>query len=292
MKKISKKEANQNNIENKKNRKSTKSREERHREKLLSEDSTFYIREAYKTLRTNIMFSMPHDGCKKLIVTSSLASEGKSTNCMNIALTFAETGARVCIIDCDLRRPNLHRLLNVDAVPGLSNTLIGMNTVEEVIRHSQYPNLDFVSAGDIPPNPAELLGSERFKGLLDEIEKNYDYIFIDSCPVNVVTDTAIVSKVVPEVIMVVLQNSTEKDCLKDAVNQLEFAGAKIIGFILNGVEYTSKGGYRYRYGVKYYRAGGRYSRQAITGYGYGDSYSYDSEYYGKKEKEPAKAAEK
>ena len=294
MKNTTKTEANQNNTENNKTRRTTKSREERRREKLLSDSSSFYMREAYKTLRTNIMFSMPHEGCKKLIVTSSLAAEGKSTNCMNIALTFAETGARVCIMDCDLRRPNVHRLMNVDPVPGLSNALIGMNTVNDIIRHSQYQNLDFISAGDTPPNPAELLGSERVKELLDEIENNYDYIFIDTCPVNVVTDTAIVSKVVPDVIMVVLQNSTEKDSLKDAVNQLEFAGAKIIGFILNGVEYTSKGGYKYRYGAKYYRAGGRYSRYTsyYRKYGYGDNYGYDSRDYGKKKEELTKSAEK
>ncbi len=272
---------------NKKRGKVVKTREERLREKLIGEDSSFYIKEAYKTLRTNITFSMPYDGCKKMVVTSSLASEGKSTNCANIAITFAETGARVLIIDCDLRRPNIHRLFNVSAVPGVSNVLIGMNSAKEVVRHSDYENLDFVCAGDIPPNPAELLGSERFAAFIAEAEKDYDYILVDSCPVNIVTDTVIISKVIPDVIMVTLQNSTEKDSLHDAVNQIEFAGAKIIGFILNGVEYTYKGGYKYKYGRKYYRIGGRYSRRngyyGKSGYGYG--YGYDAGYgYGYKRK--------
>ncbi len=278
--------------------KAVKTREERLRDKILNPESSFYIREAYKTLRTNITFSMPHDGCKKFLVTSSLAAEGKSTNSINIAITFAETGAKVCAVDCDLRRPNIHRLFDENAAPGMSNYLVGMSGINDIVRHSKYPNLDYICAGDIPPNPAELLGSEKFIQLISELEKEYEYIIIDTCPVNIVTDTAILVKVVPEVIMVALQNSTEKDALRDAVNQLEFAGAKIIGFILNGVEYTYKGGYKYRYGRKYYKAGGRYgrkskyySRSGYTGYGYGGyGYGYDYAYgygYGHKKKKDA-----
>lgn len=277
--------------------KTVKTREERLREKVLNAESSFYIKEAYKTLRTNITFSMPHEGCKKFLVTSSLAAEGKSTNCINIAITFAETGAKVCIVDCDLRRPNIHRLFNENAAPGMSNYLVGMSSIDEVVRHSGYAGLDYICAGDIPPNPAELLGSEKFSQLIEKLEKEYEYIIVDTCPVNIVTDTAILSKIIPEVIMVALQNSTEKDALRDAVNQLEFAGAKIIGFILNGVEYTYKGGYKYRYGRKYYKAGGRYGRKSkyysrggYTGYGYGGyGYGYDYAYgYGHKSKKDSK----
>ena len=279
--------------------KPVKTREERLREKVLNAESSFYIREAYKTLRTNITFSMPREGSKKFLVTSSLAAEGKSTNCINIAITFAETGAKVCIIDCDLRRPNIHRLFDENAAPGMSNYLVGMASIDEVIRHARQSNLDYICAGDIPPNPAELLGSEKFVQLIGELEKKYEYIIVDTCPVNIVTDTAILSKVIPDVIMVALQNSTEKDALRDAVNQLEFAGAKIIGFILNGVEYTYKGGYKYRYGRKYYKVGGRYCRKSryysgnrYTGYGYGGyGYGYDYAYgygYGHKNKKGSK----
>ncbi|MBR2916149.1 MAG: CpsD/CapB family tyrosine-protein kinase, partial [Clostridia bacterium] len=137
--------------------------------------------------------------------------------------------------------------------------LIGMKSVEDIIRHSQYENLDYICAGDIPPNPAELLGSEKFINVIGEIEKKYDYIICDTCPVNIVTDTAIISKVIPDVVFVTLQNSTEREALKEAVKTLEFAGAKIIGFVLNGVEFDYKGEYKYRYGRRYYRAGGRYS---------------------------------
>ncbi len=277
----------------KKSKKVAKTREERLREKLIGEGSSFHIREAYKTLRTNITFSMAYEGCKKFIVTSSLASEGKSTNCLNLAITFVETGAKVCVVDCDLRRPNIHRLLDVPATPGLSNVLVNMNTAEEVVRHSVFQNLDFVSAGDIPPNPAELLGSDKFKEFIESIEKDYDYIIIDSCPVNVVTDTVIISKIIPDVVMVALQNSTEKEPLKDAIEQLEFVDAKILGFILNGVEYDYKGGYKYRYGRKYYRIGKRYKKSGYYrrsgyggygGYGYGYGYGYGQKTNSKKEK--------
>lgn len=277
--------------------KAVKTREDRLREKVLSAESSFYIKEAYKTLRTNITFSMAHDKCKKFLVTSSLAAEGKSTNCVNIAITFAETGAKVCVIDCDLRRPNLHRLFDENASPGMSNYLVGMATIDQVVRHSKYQSLDYICSGDIPPNPAELLGSQRFEELIKALEEKYDYIVVDTCPVNIVTDTAILAKFIPEVIIVALQNSTEKDALRDAVNQLEFAGAKIIGFILNGVEYNYKGGYKYRYGRKYYKIGGRYgrksksySRSGYTGYGYGGyGYGYDYSYgYGHKSKSQPK----
>lgn len=276
-----------NNIKNAEEKpavKKVKTAEEANREKILNRDSSFYIREAYKTLRTNVTFSLPHEGCKKLLVTSSLAAEGKSTNCLNLSITFAETGSKVCVVECDLRKPNVHRLFGVEASPGISNYLVGMAGVDDVIRKSKFDNLDYVCSGDIPPNPAELLGSERFVSFISELEKRYDYIIVDTCPVNVVTDTAILTKIIPEVVVVALQNSTERDSLRDAVHQLEFAGAKIIGFILNGVEYTYKGGYKYKYGRKYYRAGGRYARQA----GYYTQGAYFEYAYGKS----AKKAEK
>ncbi len=245
----------------KKTSESIKTKDDMLREKLLNDDFEFNIKEAYKTLRTKITFSLPYDGCKKIAVTSSLSSEGKSTNCVNIAISFALTGMRVCVIDCDLRRPNINRLFNAEISPGLSNALVGLSNVNEIIRHSQYENLDYICSGDIPPNPAELLGSKKFGEIITQLEQEYDYIICDTCPVNVVTDTAIVVKTVPQVVMIALQNSTEKEALNEAIKQLEFAGAKIMGFVLNGVEYNYKGNYKYRYRKKYYRANGHYTAQ-------------------------------
>ena len=178
-------------------------------------------------------------------------------NCLNLAITFAETGARVLIIDCDLRRPNVSKLLNRKAYPGLSNALVGLNDLNDVIQDSGFKNLDVIFSGNIPPNPAELLGSDNMKKFIDELSERYDYIFFDTAPVNVVTDTNILAKWMTGVIMVVLYNSTDRDTLEEAVKQLEFVGAKILGFILNGVVYGGGsykyGGYKKRY--KYYRYG-------------------------------------
>ena len=233
------------------------------RDFILSSESPFIAREAYKALRTNLIFSLPSRECKKIIVTSALASEGKSTNCLNMAITFAEMDAKVLIIDCDLRRPNIAKLLNVPNAPGLSNLLVGLNDKEEVIHESKYRNLSYMASGDIPPNPVELLGSDRMQSLLEELESDFDYIFIDSPPVNMVIDTVVISKYVNGIVMVVLQNSTDKEAMRHSLNQLDFAGAKVLGFLLNGVMLgKSKGRY---YSSKNYGKG-YYSRYRTNGY--------------------------
>lgn len=256
------------------------------REKILGEGSSFQVREAYKALRTNVVFSLPTEGCKKIIVTSSLASEGKSTNCLNLAITFAEMNEKVLIIDCDLRRPNLGRLLNVKNSPGLSNCLVGLSSVSEVIRKSEYANLSYITAGNIPPNPAELLSSPKMEKVINELEKEFDYIFFDTAPINLVTDTAVLSKYVHGVIMVVLQASTDKEALRYAMNQLSFVGTKVLGFVLNGVVYGNNGNYKYKNKKKYYRYGkgnkngrGSYYKSAYGTYkySYGGSYG-DTDY--------------
>ena len=216
------------------------------KEKVLSNKTGFQVREAYKSLRTNIIFSLPQDGCKKICVTSSIASEGKSTNSLNMAITFAETGVKVLIIDCDLRRPNISNLLDRHSYPGLSNVLVGLNKLDEVIQDSGYKNLDVIFSGNIPPNPAELLGSDRMGKIIETLSEKYDYIFFDTAPVNIVTDTTILAKWMSGVVLVVLQNSTDKDTVEEAVKQLEFVGAKILGFVLNGVVYGSNGVYNYK----------------------------------------------
>lgn len=243
------------------------------RDKIISNETSFQVKEAYKALRTNIIFSLPQEGCKKISVTSSIASEGKSTNCLNLAITFAETGARVLIIDCDLRRPNISRLLEKQSSPGLSNALVGLNSLDEVINKTDYTNLDVIFSGNIPPNPAELLGSEKMGKIIEELEEKYDYIFFDTAPVNIVTDSTILAKWMTGVVMVVLYNSTDKDTIEEALKQLEFAEAKVLGFILNGVVYGSNGAYKYNYKRYNYK-----KRRYTSGYGKG-KYHYKSRKY-------------
>lgn len=223
------------------------------REKILNSKTAFHVREAYKALRTNLIFSLPADACKKIIITSALASEGKSTNCLNLAITFAEMDAKVLVIDCDLRRPNLARLLDVPNAPGLSNYLVGLNSIDEIVHKSTYNNLSIITAGNIPPNPVELLSSDNMGWLIEKLENDFDYIFLDTPPVNLVIDTVVVSKYVHGVVMIALQNSTDREAIRYALKQIKFAGSKVLGFVLNGVVFGTNGEYKNNNKKKYYR---------------------------------------
>lgn len=255
---------------------------------ILSDDAPFFVKEAYKALRTNIIFSLPIDECKKIAVTSALAGEGKSTNCLNLAISFAQMGSKTIIIDADLRRPNISKLLDKKASPGLSNVLVGLSSLDDVICKTQYENLDAIFSGDIPPNPTELLISNRMSEMLEKLSESYDYIFIDCPPINVVTDASIISKYVSGMIMVVRQGETTKDDVLEAKNQLDFAGAKIIGTILNdagdsGAAYKHKN-YKYLKKYKKYKKG-YYARE------YAEYVSEpDKEVFEKAEKKDKKSA--
>ncbi len=229
------------------------------RRAILGADSQFPVKEAYKTLRTNIRFSLPEGGCHKLGVTSGLPNEGKSVTALNIAITFAEAGHRVLLIDADLRRPSMARLLIENGDPGLSNLLAGMCAEEEAIHKDRYPNLDVILSGAIPPNPSELLSSPRMAKLLETLSTRYDYILVDTPPVNVVTDASVLAPMLDGVLFVVRQNQSERESVSRAVNQLNMAGAKLLGFVFNGAKLAS--------GKKYARA--------RKGYMF-DFYGYDS----------------
>ena len=243
------------------------------RKHILSEKSDFYTREAYKTLRTNVTFSLTIEGCKVIAVTSAMASEGKSITALNLAISFAEAGERVLLLDCDLRRPNQARLLDMKPKPGMSNVLVKLSDTKAAIKKTKHAGVDVLLSGDIPPNPSELLGSERMAHVLEVLRQQYDYIFIDTPPVNVVADTSILSKYVDGLLFVVRQRESEKDSVLNAIGQLEFANAKLLGFILNGV--TTDGSGRYGYGkYKKYR---KYKKYGRYGYGYGYGYSRSRE---------------
>ncbi len=218
---------------------------------LLGPNSSFYIQEAYNTLRTNIRFAIPGDGCKRLCLTSGLASEGKSTTILNLAISFAETGSKVLLIDGDMRRPSLARLLIEKASPGLSNVLAGLCDVDEAVRKEIKPNLDVLFAGEIPPNPLELLGNARMKTLIEEMSRRYDYVLVDTPPVSIVSDACEVANVTDGVLFLVRQNETEKDAVIRGVKQLELSNSRLLGFVLNGIVTEGGKGYRYRYRYRY-----------------------------------------
>lgn len=212
---------------------------------ILGEHSPFLLQEAYKTLRTNIRFALRSEGCKKFCITSSVSGEGKSITLLNLAISFAQAGQKVLLIDADLRRPAVARLLVEKASPGLSNILAGLEPEEEVVRKDLFPNLDIVFSGDIPPNPSELISSERMKEFIDRMAEKYDYILVDTPPVTIVSDACLVANILDGVLLLARQGRTRKDVLRKAVGQLKLTGAKLLGFVLNGVDGSVSKSYGY-----------------------------------------------
>ena len=217
------------------------------RKMILSDSSPFVLQEAYKTLRTNLLFALRGKGCKRFCITSSMPGEGKSITILNLAISVAQTGKRVLLIDADLRRPALARLLSENPTPGLSNVLAGQTTGDVAVRQEVYPNLDVLFSGDIPPNPAELLISEQMQSLVEEVSTKYDYVLMDTPPVNMVTDCCLVASLLDGVVLLARHGKARKDGVKQAVNQLELTGAKLLGCVFNGVTVNTKRYYRYNY---------------------------------------------
>ncbi len=261
--------------DNKKNRNNEKIRQKNKlkedRKHILTPKSTFFLREAYKTLRTNVNFSLADkDGCKMILVTSSMQSEGKTLTALNLAISFAQTDAKVLIIDCDLRRPKVNRLLGISSTSGLSNLLVMPGNMNVTILNDHH-GIDVIVSGDIPPNPSELLTSARMRKLLETLRERYDYIIIDSPPVDMVIDAVVLAPLADGVLFVVKANQSERGAVIHAIEQLTYANAKVLGFAFNGVTSESSSGYgKYRY-KQYGRYGryGKYSRYGYGKYGYG-----------------------
>ena len=215
------------------------------RRQILNKNSSFSVQEAYKTLRTNVRFFLREGNCKRFCITSPVAGEGKSITLLNLAISIAETGQKVLLIDADMRRPAMARLLVEKATPGLSNVLAGLVTAQEAIRKDMYPNLDILLSGDVPPNPAALLSSESLQELIEEATKEYDYILVDTPPVNVVSDACIVANVLDGVLLLVRQKRSKREAIKKAVSQLQLTGARMLGFVLNGAILDERKTYGY-----------------------------------------------
>ena len=252
--------------------------------KIIGNKLSFGAAEAYKLLRTNLTFSLPDtDGCKIIGVTSALRGEGKSTTSINMAYTIAQTGQKVLLVEGDLRLPTMAKRLRVASKPGLSNLLAGQATEHDAIQPSRLiDNFWVITAGDTPPNPAELLESKQMYSQLKRFTSAFDVIIIDLPPVNVVSDALIVSKMVNGIVLVVRQDYCDKGSLDGAVHQLQFVDAKILGFVLSGSDYQEKS----------YRHYGHYKKSHYGSYHYGYG-SYDgTEPASKKELKAAEKAEK
>ena len=201
--------------------------------------------ESYRSLRTNIQYSSFDKEVKRILVTSSEPGEGKSTTAGNLALAFSQDEKKVLLIDCDLRKPSIHKKFRISNNIGLSDVVIDSSKFSKaVIHHTEY--LDVLPSGKIPPNPSELLGSKAMENLLNELQKHYDLIILDTPPVHAVTDAQILSTKVDGVVLVVRAERTKKDSVVSAKASLEKVNANILGVVLNGGE-RSSGKYYYYY---------------------------------------------
>ena len=206
------------------------------------------VSEAFRTLRTNIQYSNIDKKIKTIVVTSSKTREGKSTVSANLAYSIAESGKRVLIIDCDLRKPVVHKILKISNTAGLTNVLIGESKLSEVLQVlNGKDNMHILCSGPIPPNPAELLGSNRMKDLLEFVKESYDMIILDSPPIGLVTDSAIISTLADGTILVIDTGETEIDVAIHAKELLDKVNARIIGVVLNKIPIKGNKYYNYSY---------------------------------------------
>lgn len=234
---------------------------------ILTEKSSFSTREAYKTLRTNVMFSLPGSESKCIGVVSANRGEGKSTIAINLAISFSQANKKVIVVDCDMRLPTVASKIGAKAKPGLSNYLANGESIEEdLIQHITEYGIDILSAGDIPPDPTSLLGSEQMGTLLGLLKEYYDYVILDFPPITMVTDAVILSSMVDGYLIVVRHNLSEYQKLSDTFRQMSFSDAKILGIVYNGKGgyskyYKKRGGYYYYYNSYYGKSGSSKTNQ-------------------------------
>lgn len=229
-------------------------------ERLLytSQNPKSPISEAYRSIRTSIHFATAsNEHSKVFLFTSAGPREGKSTVAANLAVTFAQAGSKIILIDCDLRKPVQHRVFGVANTVGLTNVLVDRISPEEAIKATKVPGLDVLTSGPIPPNPSELLSSPRMIALLDQLRQRYDIVLIDSPPTVAVTDSVVISGYVDGIILVIRSGQVTIEMAKVAKMRLEQAKGKIIGTIINGLDYKGEDYYYY-----YYYYGGSSSKDA------------------------------
>ncbi len=191
--------------------------------------------EAFRSVRTSLMFSSPLGAPPVLLVTSSAPSEGKSVSSANLALVLAQNEAKVLLVDCDMRRPRMHKAFSIPASPGLSELLTSKDS-QSVIRRTELENLHLLTAGTLPPNPAELLGSERMDEVLASLKEHYDHIVLDAPPILGVADSVILSMKADGVVLVVSANQVSKDAAREAVKRMRMVKAPLIGALFNKVD--------------------------------------------------------
>jgi len=224
-------------------------------ELLIYSDSRSPLAEAYRQLRTSILLSTAGHAPKSLLITSSLPSEGKTTTATNTAISLAQTGATVLIVDADMRRPRIHSVFNIENGEGLSTLLSSELTdsnILRVVKVDEGTQLNILTSGPIPPNPAELIGSDQMANLLKKLQNHYTHVVVDSPPITSFTDGVLIASMVDGVILVVHSGKSSRQIVRRSKQLLHDVGARILGVVLNNVNLRSQDNY-YHYQSYYHR---------------------------------------
>lgn len=228
----------------------------------MSGSAAFRIVETYKSIRTSLLFTLANGGDNAILVTSAEPNSGKSVTTANLALSFAQTGAKVLVVDCDMRNPSQQKIFARENTKGLSNVLCGMCNFADVVKRNVQENLDLLTAGQTPPNPSELLSSENMRTLLGALKAQYDFVLLDSPPVEVVSDTVSLVLNASQVVVVARQNHAIYDEVIHTVDMIKSVGGKILGAILTDVHEDNKS---YSYAASTYSHYGRRKRYGYYG---------------------------
>lgn len=239
------------------------------------------ITEAFRSIRTNIKYILHDENATEgqvILVTSSLPNDGKSLFSMNLASVFSLSGKKTILVGYDLRKPKLHKVFHVDGTKGITSYLIGRNSYEEIIQHTEFDNLDVLVSGPVPPNPSELVDSDKNRDLIKQLRKQYDYIILDTPPVSLIADAQCLAKESDINIFVVRSGQTDKGVLKISLAEMVERSNVKVNFVINGIENAmQKYGYGSRYGSRYGYGYGYGGYGYGKGYGYGYGYGYFDE---------------
>ena len=225
---------------------------------LIDEGAESQHAEAYRVLRTNLLFSRKDERLNSIVVVSAGAGEGKSTTCVNLATVFAQSGQRVLLVDSDLRRPTLHKVLKVSNSLGLTNYLLKQNSLEEVIQRTSIPTLDLLASGKLPSSSMNILGSASMKDLVAELKQRYDFVFFDSPPIMGVSDAAILASEIDMVVQVIQYRRYPQPMNIRAKQMIEKVGGTLVGIVLNNINMSQDESYYYYSG--YYHGYYYYSK--------------------------------
>ena len=232
-----------------------KQKKNQSKKRMACENLSFAAKEAFKRLRTNLVMSFPQEdtSCHLIGITSAQPSDGKSTVAINLAFSLAELGKKTLLIDADLRRASIHEKAGMEKTPGLSNLMGSTNSIASAMRKYQSSTssvaFDIIPGGDVPQNPSELLNSKRMATLLQTLSTAYEYIIIDLPPIGAVVDAVSVARELDGMLVVIRENTCPRGLLTDCMQQLEYAGVQVLGFVVNGALEGS--GKKYQYNSKY-----------------------------------------